>query len=455
MWGRIAAAAAFLQIITPSGFAQAPPAAPQGAAENLGFAPGFYRVKSSQVCQTNYGSVVFAFWNRPQPKLDYRELLARGTKGEYKVFLKSIQTGDWVIGDPKHDCSLTFEASNFQPLGVCSEFQAHRGDVRIYPANSIKAFQHALEEGFGGFELDIQLSSDGVAVVSHDNRLGPATNCKGRINKKTWAEIKDCRMTHSPLLPEAGIFGKKAQVETSISSLQEVFADFSKDSRVRRIHIDVKPKHKPEELVKAIQDSLPKDPKEREALESRLSIIAKEFEDLNALRTAFPKAHIAFESDMTISGILDRSKKNYWGPQNCHYDTLSVAFGTIFNPLLQIAKVLRGEGTGDGANFRRLYRRNLRQAEDGKRLLGWTLNAKSGIKKLRRFHLDDILTDVPMQKLAEILFEGTHESEILANMDDIRKNGAIEACREAAAIRLPKPPLPEDFELFVSEGIPE
>ncbi|MBL7714266.1 MAG: hypothetical protein JNL01_02290 [Bdellovibrionales bacterium] len=418
----------FTAALTSLGLANNPLLSPLGYDHNLGLQPGFYSVKETPACHSRYGKVIFAYWNRPDPNIDYRESLGRGTRGEFKVGLKSIQTDEWFVGDPKDNCTIRFETSRMQPLGVCSEFQAHRGDVRIFPANSIRAFHHALEEGFAGFELDLQLSSDGVAVVSHDDRLGPASDCKGRVRKKTWEQIKSCRLTHSPLIPEAGIFGQRALVDAPIPSLKMVFEEFSKDPRVRKIHLDIKPKNKPEELVKAIQAALPTDPKEREALESRITILAKEPEDLIALNDAFPLASVALEGDATISGLIDRSRKNYWGPENCYYDTLSVAYGTIFNPFLQFLKVLRGEGTGDAGNFKRLYRRNLQQGEDAKKILGWTLNSKNGIRKLRNFHLEDILTDVPMQKLVEILYDGMTDTEILANIDEMKKKGQIAAC---------------------------
>lgn len=48
---------------------------------------------------------------------------------------------------------------------------AHRGGAQLMPENTLAAFADALARGCDGVELDVQLTSDGVAVVHHDFRL--------------------------------------------------------------------------------------------------------------------------------------------------------------------------------------------------------------------------------------------------------------------------------------------
>jgi len=50
---------------------------------------------------------------------------------------------------------------------------AHRGGAQLMPENTLAAFADALARGCDGAELDVQLTSDGVAVVHHDFRLKP------------------------------------------------------------------------------------------------------------------------------------------------------------------------------------------------------------------------------------------------------------------------------------------
>src|SRR5258706_6590139 len=50
---------------------------------------------------------------------------------------------------------------------------AHRGGAQLMPENTLAAFADAMARGCDGAELDVQLTSDGAAVVHHDFRLKP------------------------------------------------------------------------------------------------------------------------------------------------------------------------------------------------------------------------------------------------------------------------------------------
>ena len=59
------------------------------------------------------------------------------------------------------------------------------------------AYDLALEMGADYIEQDLQMTSDGVLVVLHDQNLdrttsGPAENCTGLVISKTLEQIKTC-----------------------------------------------------------------------------------------------------------------------------------------------------------------------------------------------------------------------------------------------------------------------
>jgi glycerophosphoryl diester phosphodiesterase len=66
---------------------------------------------------------------------------------------------------------------------------AHRGGAALAPENTQAAFDQALALGVDGFELDVRLARDGVAVVHHDARLDRTTNDAGPIAARTAAEL--------------------------------------------------------------------------------------------------------------------------------------------------------------------------------------------------------------------------------------------------------------------------
>jgi len=53
------------------------------------------------------------------------------------------------------------------------DIQAHRGGLGLFPESSPAAFSNALELGVRTLELDLQITEDGQAVVTHDRTINP------------------------------------------------------------------------------------------------------------------------------------------------------------------------------------------------------------------------------------------------------------------------------------------
>ena len=85
---------------------------------------------------------------------------------------------------------------------------AHRGlwTPGGAPENSLAAFQAACEGGYG-IELDVQLSSDGEAMVFHDSRLERMTGSEGRIRDHSAHDLRLLKLAGTdetiPTLTEA------------------------------------------------------------------------------------------------------------------------------------------------------------------------------------------------------------------------------------------------------------
>ncbi len=58
---------------------------------------------------------------------------------------------------------------------------AHRGFSGNYPENTMLAFRKAVEAGADGIELDVQLTSDGIPVIFHDEQVDRTTNGSGYV----------------------------------------------------------------------------------------------------------------------------------------------------------------------------------------------------------------------------------------------------------------------------------
>ncbi len=115
-------------------------------------------------------------------------------------------------------------------------FIAHRGlfnNVDV-PENSIPAFENARENNFG-IELDVQMSSDGVLVVFHDDSLERMTGKDGLLCDFTFEQLRELRLldtdcqipTFEEFLQAAGGVNLVVEIKThkDIGELEQKVAD--------------------------------------------------------------------------------------------------------------------------------------------------------------------------------------------------------------------------------------
>ena len=84
---------------------------------------------------------------------------------------------------------------------------AHRGGGHWAPENTLAAFRVGRARGFQGFECDVQLSRDGVAVIIHDHTLGrtpPHTGVVRELDARDLGRL-DAGGWHSPAFAGEGI----------------------------------------------------------------------------------------------------------------------------------------------------------------------------------------------------------------------------------------------------------
>jgi glycerophosphoryl diester phosphodiesterase len=98
---------------------------------------------------------------------------------------------------------------------------AHRGGTSVYPENTERAFRHAVSLGYTHIETDVHVTSDGVAIAFHDDRLDRVTDGEGVIAELPWAEVEQARVGGTePIM--------------RLDQLFETFPD---------VHINLDPKH--------------------------------------------------------------------------------------------------------------------------------------------------------------------------------------------------------------------
>lgn len=81
---------------------------------------------------------------------------------------------------------------------------AHRGDHRNYIENTLAAFEEAFTKGAHFIECDIQLSSEGVPVIFHDDSLDRFTENTSNLYRNSWNQIQELTL-HETDKPTAKI----------------------------------------------------------------------------------------------------------------------------------------------------------------------------------------------------------------------------------------------------------
>ena len=97
--------------------------------------------------------------------------------------------------------------------GVTPLVTYHRGDCSITPENTMPAFRSAILKKGDRIELDVQMTKDGVAVVTHDTNLRRCTGKNAKVYDLTFAEIEQL---------DAGSWFSTRFAGTRIPSFEEV-----------------------------------------------------------------------------------------------------------------------------------------------------------------------------------------------------------------------------------------
>ncbi|WP_188193928.1 glycerophosphodiester phosphodiesterase family protein [Nonomuraea sp. SYSU D8015] len=133
------------------------------------------------------------------------------------------------------------------------DLQAHRGGLGLVVESSLPAFANALELGVSTLELDVQITEDGEAVVTHDRRISnrkcrdtapavpgdPEFPYVGKyINTLTLQQVRtmDCGSRTLPEFP-----GQRAVPGAPMATLREVF-DLVNRYQARGVTLNVETK---------------------------------------------------------------------------------------------------------------------------------------------------------------------------------------------------------------------
>ncbi|WP_455381030.1 glycerophosphodiester phosphodiesterase family protein [Acidihalobacter prosperus] len=74
-------------------------------------------------------------------------------------------------------------------MSIICNVIAHRGNKSSFPENTLESFVSALDLGATAIELDVQITSDQTAVISHDVELTRCCGTQGNITQMTVEQL--------------------------------------------------------------------------------------------------------------------------------------------------------------------------------------------------------------------------------------------------------------------------
>jgi glycerophosphoryl diester phosphodiesterase len=250
------------------------------------------------------------------------------------------------------------------------EVHGHRGARAMRPENTLPAFEYAIAQGVDVLELDMDVTSDGVVVVSHDPIL-KAPICTGPkpeavIYKSTLAQLRewDCGATRHPL------FAKQQPVPgTRIPTLDEVFAlapkgtfRFNIETKIEPAHPDLAPP--PAEFVRRVLELIRK-----HHLEDRVILQSFDFRTLHEMKKLAP--------EISLSALYEGQPKSFVDiAQEAGADIVSPAHALVTPDLVRTAH------------------------DRGLKVVPWTANQPADWDRLIAAKVDAIISDDPASLIA-------------------------------------------------------
>lgn len=112
---------------------------------------------------------------------------------------------------------------------------AHRGASTKAPENTLEAFRLAVEDGAGGLELDVHMTSDGRVAVIHDDSVDRTTGGQGLVRDMTLREVQGLDGGYR-FTPDRGDTYPYRGRGVRVPELGEILREFPD----QRVNIDIK-----------------------------------------------------------------------------------------------------------------------------------------------------------------------------------------------------------------------
>lgn len=221
---------------------------------------------------------------------------------------------------------------------------SHRGYSAAAPENTLPAFQAAIDAGADCAELDVQMTKDGVVVVTHDTNLKRCTGTDVNVYDITWEELQKL---------DAGSWFSEEFAETRIPSLDEAIKLCK--GKIR-LNIEIKQNgHSPAleaETARIIREN---------GFADECSVTSLDYGSLEKIKEAAPEIRTGY--------ILALGVGEYYDLPAADYFSVEATFVTA--------------GMVEAIHAR------------GKTISAWTIDRKEDAERMLKLGVDDLITGKP------------------------------------------------------------
>jgi glycerophosphoryl diester phosphodiesterase len=290
------------------------------------------------------------------------------------------------------------------------DLQAHRGGRGLRPENTLVSFENAIRMGVTTIELDIAITKDGVAVISHDAALNPAItrDAAGKwlpekgplINTLTFAQLQTYDVGRiDPASKYAADFPDQQPADgTRIPTLAALFK-LVKDLGASNVHFDMETKINPLEPTQTLEpeafvDTMLKVIREA-GMTKRVMVQSFDWRTLELLHKREPGLRTTYLS--IASPKFHNLKDGSWNAGHLLKDY----GGSV--PRMIRASAGKSTGITWAPNFNNLTAPLVKEAHRlGLQVIPWTVNQKEKMEEIIGWRVDGIITDYP-DRLREVM----------------------------------------------------
>lgn len=250
--------------------------------------------------------------------------------------------------------------------GVSPLVTYHRGDCSIAPENTLPAFRSAILKGGDRIELDVQMTSDGVVVVTHDSSLKRCTGKNARVYDVTYAEVEQL---------DAGRWFSARFAGTRIPTFEEVL-------QLCQGKIDLNVEIKPNSSTPTLEAETVRLLQEY-GFEGHCVITSQNYETLHKVKELAP--------DIPTGYILALGVGNYYDLPDADFFSVESTFIT--------------SGMVNQIHLR------------GKTISAWTIDREADARHMMELGVDDLITDAP-DMVHQLLSESAEADSTLVSFRD-------------------------------------